>query len=90
MKTLLAELQSLNTPSAKIDAKYMNKLNRVASLIEKADSIRRDLRTKVIGTTKVEKVIEILYASLSKTKGPREGVSTRGTTGGGVAGGGQT
>ena len=78
----------------------MNKLNRVASLIEKADSIRRDLRTKVIGTTKVEKAIEILNASLSyldrtspsKTKGPREGVSTRGTTvaGGGVAGGGQT
>ena len=98
MKTLLTELQSLNTPNSRVDAKYIGKLNRVASLIDRVDSIDPRYRTKVIGTTKVEKAIEILNASLSYLdrksphKAPREGVSTRGTTvaGGGVAGGGQT
>jgi len=91
MKTLLTELQSLNTPNSRVDAKYINKLNRVASLIDRVDSIDPRYRTKVIGTTKVEKAIEILNASLSyldrksPLKGPRAGVSTRGTT---VAGGG--
>ena len=97
MKTLLTELQSLNTPNSRVDAKYINKLNRVASLIEKVDSIKRDLRTKITSATKVEKAIEILNASLSyiergsPQKHPREGVSTRGSTavaGGGAVGGG--